>query len=531
MKPFDPRLLRLVPATRGPVAALGIIGILQGLATIATAFALTGVIVAVVARADLRTPAVLLAALFCVRALLSVAAESVQGWAGVRVASALRERLIEHWLSTALDTHPEPSTASTLAAQGCTAVEPYAARFLPSLIHAVVVPPLAIIALLVVDWSSALIVVLTVPLLPLFAALIGHRTAEETDRRWKALSALSGHFLDVMRGLPTLVAYGRGEKQVATIKDVSDRHRSATMRTLRLAFMSSAALELLASISVAIVAVWCGIRLAEGHMELGPALLAILLAPEAYWPVRRVGAEYHAAADGAESIEAITTALAGEATPPQAGSESPATAAARGQVRARALGYAYQGAARRVIDGLDISTERGLSVITGPSGVGKSTLLELLAGLRSPTAGTLEAGPAHLVSQRPFVAAATVRDNLRLGNGASDDQLRAALERVGFAETVADLPEGLDTMLGDDGFGLSAGQRARLVLTRAVLSDADIVLLDEPTAHLDADASALVHQLISDLARDRTVVVVTHRPELVEIADQHIVLEGSEVPA
>ena len=542
MKPLDPRLFRLVPGTRGPVAALGVVGVLQGIATIAVAFVLAEVVVTVVSSGDLARASVLLVVLFAVRAVLSYAAETTQAWAGVRVASALRERLVDHWLDTPVDSHPDPAAASTLAAQGCSAVEPYAARFLPSLIHAAVVPPLAIIALVVVDWSSALIVVLTVPLLPLFAALIGKTTADDTDKRWKALTALSGHFVDVMRGLPTLVAYGRGERQVDTIASVSDRHRRATMRTLRLAFMSSAALELLASISVAIVAVWAGIRLAEGHMDLGPALLAILLAPEAYWPVRRVGAEFHAAADGADAIAAATAALAPVPAPGGSAGHGPATAAhaagsartpgkAAGEVRhdvhvaADAISYAYPGASEPVIEDLTIHAEPGLTVVTGASGVGKSTLLELLAGLRTPSTGTVTAGPAHLVSQRPFVAAASVRDNLRLGSGASDDALWDALRRVGLDGMVASMPESLDTMLGDDGFGLSAGQRGRLVLARALLSAAPVILLDEPTAHLDAESSTTIHEVITLLATRRTVVVVTHRPELLALSDRHAHLE------
>jgi ATP-binding cassette, subfamily C, bacterial CydD len=552
MKPLDPRLFRLVPATRGPVAALGVVGVLQGIATIAVAFVLAEVVVTVVTSGDLTRASVLLVALFAVRAVLSYAAETTQAWAGVRVASALRERLVAHWLGTPVDSHPDPAAASTLAAQGCSAVEPYAARFLPSLIHAAVVPPLAIIALVVVDWSSALIVVLTVPLLPLFAALIGKTTADDTDKRWKALTALSGHFVDVMRGLPTLVAYGRGERQVDTIASVSDRHRRATMRTLRLAFMSSAALELLASISVAIVAVWAGIRLAEGHMDLGPALLAILLAPEAYWPVRRVGAEFHAAADGADAIAAATAALApvpdtgesaghgpatgesaghGRATAAHTGGSAPSPRKATGEVRhdvhaaADAISYTYPGASEPVIEDLTFHAEPGLTVVTGASGVGKSTLLELLAGLRTPSTGTVTTGPTHLVSQRPFVAAASVRDNLRLGSGASDDALWDALRRVGLDGMVASMPESLDTMLGDDGFGLSAGQRGRLVLARALLSAAPVVLLDEPTAHLDAESSATIHEVITLLATRRTVVVVTHRPELLALSDRHAHLD------
>jgi ATP-binding cassette, subfamily C, bacterial CydD len=543
MRPFDPRLLRLAPATRRPIAALGVVGVLQGMATIGVAVVLTHVIVTVVSGGDLVRAALLLVALFAVRALLSAVAEAVQARAGVRVAAALRERLIAHWLATTVDTHPDPARAGTLAAQGCTAVEPYAARFLPSLIHAAVVPPLAIVTIAVVDWSSALIVVLTVPLLPLFAALIGQTTADDTDRRWQALTALAGHFLDVMRGLPTLVGYGRGERQVETIRAVSERHRRATMRTLRLAFMSSAALELLASISVAIVAVWCGIRLAEGHMDLAPALLAILLAPEAYWPIRRVGAEFHAAADGAEAIAAISAEIEGPpaSAPARATSSAPPTRAAgavgappateTGLVHAAAdsVSYTYPGGHSPVIVDLTLHAEPGLTVVTGPSGGGKSTLLELLAGLRTPDRGRVTAGRTHLVSQRPFIAAASVRDNLRLGSGAGDDGIWAALREVGLEGTVAAMPHSLDTDLGDEGFGLSAGQRSRLVIARALLSSAPVLLLDEPTAHLDAESSATIHGVIARLATRRTVVVVTHRPELLALADRHLHLEPVEV--
>ena len=322
-----------------------------------------------------------------------------------------------------------------------------------------------------------------------------------------------------------LVAYGRGERQVEKIQQVSDRHRVATMRTLRLAFLSSAALELLASISVAIVAVWCGIRLAEGHMPLAPALLAILLAPEAYWPIRRVGQEFHSAADGAEAVNDVTTALTEQ---PSAG---PASGGGRGHVVVRGISYTYPGAATPVIQGFDLHAEPGLTVITGPSGAGKSTLLELLAGQRTPSAGSVRGGAAHLVSQRPFVAAAPVRDNLRLGNTAEDPDLWEVLRRVGLDGAVASMPHSLDTMLGDDGFGLSAGQRARLVLARALLSPAPVLLLDEPTAHLDAGSSPLVHDLIAELAAQRTVVVVTHRPELLTLADRHVALEPVGVTA
>lgn len=529
MKPFDPRLLRTAPAARRPVAVLGVVGVIQGVSTIGLAFALTALVVAVVRGDDLRAPALAVAGLFVARAILAWAAERIQAWAGMQVAAALRRSIITHWLSVPADRRPAPDRAVTLAAQGATTVEPYAARFLPALISAAVVPVLAIGALFFVDWASALVVVLTLPLLPVFAALIGKTTQEETDKRWASLSALSGHFLDVMRGLPTLVTYGRAERQVEVIHDVSQQHRRATVRTLRLAFLSSAALELLASISVAIVAVSVGLRLTWGTMTLSAGLLAILLSPEAYWPVRRVGQEFHAAADGAEAIDAILRELDGANASGQAAFVGHQSIG----VEVRGVSYRYPGVETSVIDDISVSAGPGLTVLTGTSGVGKTTLLELIAGIREPSSGRISAGPVHLVTQRPFLTAGTLRDALTLGNHATDEQLWDALRSVELDGFVAGLPHNLAAVIGDDGFGLSAGQRARLAVARATLSTAPVLLLDEPTAHLDAHAAEVLHEAIMTLAERRTVLVVTHRSELVALANQHlhVTSRGAEVRA
>lgn len=548
MRPFDPRLLRTAPAARRPVAALAVVGVLQGVATIALAFALAALVVAVVEGAPLRSPALWLAGLFAVRAVLAWTSERVAARAGVEVTAALRERLLARWLTAPAEQRPAPDRAVTLAAHGAASVEPYAARFLPALVAGVVVPALAVGALLWVDWVSALVVVLTLPLLPFFAALIGRTTQDETERRWSALSSLAGHFLDVMRGLPTLVAYGRAERQVDVIGEVSQQHRRATMRTLRLAFASSAALELLASISVAIVAVTVGLRLTHGSMTLEAGLLAILLAPEAYWPIRRVGAEFHSAADGADAVAGILAELEhedleheddDESSPRARGSSPgrprphPSRAGSPGEVGVGLahVAYTYPGAHAPVLVGVTLDAGPGLTAVTGPSGVGKSTLLELAAGLRTPTAGTVRTGRAHLVTQRPFLPAGTLREALRLGNDAADPELWDALRLVGLEGFVASLPRALATPLGDDGFGLSAGQRARVALARATLSTAPVLLVDEPTAHLDAASADLVHDLLVDLGERRTVIAVTHRPELVARADRHVALtrEGAEV--
>jgi ABC-type transport system involved in cytochrome bd biosynthesis fused ATPase/permease subunit len=264
-------------------------------------------------------------------------------------------------------------------------------------------------------------------------------------------------------------------------------------------------------------------------MSLGAGLVAILLSPEAYWPIRRVGAEFHSAADGAVALEQILAHLEATNTP---------TVVERGGAPVRStpnaafaelegVEYRYAVDLPPILRDLTLRLGPGLTVVTGPSGVGKSTLLELLAGLRTPTRGEVRAPAAHLVTQRPFIPAGTVRAAMTLGHPAEDSVVWEALRRVGLDGVVAALPGGLDATLGDDGFGLSAGQRQRIALTRAWLSTEPLVLLDEPTAHLDGNAARLAHELIAQLAERRVVVAVTHRPELLALAHDHVHLTPS----
>ena len=535
MRPFDPRLWRLAPQARGPLLVLVFLGLVSGLAAIAQALTTAWLVLAVITDRGyvLGDAAIGVALAFAARGLAAWGTELVAAKAGSIVSGQLRDRFLASLVARPADERPDPAGALMYATQGATAVEPYVARYLPTLVNAVILPPAAIITMFVLDPVTALIPVLTLPLLPLFAALIGASTRDATAKRMGALARLSGHFLDVMRGLPALVSYGRAYRQASVISKVSHDNRRATLDTLKIAFMTTAALELLASLSVAIVAVWTGLALVRGDMMLWVALPLIQLAPEAYWPVRRVGAEFHNAADGVKALDE----LAGEIERGEAAAEAfrdgrsstlaqAGEGAAAHEVRVENLGYRYGDSLPDVLDGLTARFPVGLTVLTGPSGAGKTTLLELIAGVRRPTSGQVLAGPVHLVTQRPFLTAGTLRDNLALGArpGTTDEDMLAALRTLGLAEFVNSLPGGLDARVGDDGFGLSAGQRARIAIARALLTDRPVVCLDEPTAHLDPDAEQATHAAVRELAATRPVIAVSHRSGLVALADHRLEL-------
>lgn len=522
MGPVDPTLLRAVPGARRALARLASVGVAAGVVALGQALVVAWMVTALVRDESLAAPLALLAATMVARGVLAAIGEVVARRAGHDVSGAVRVRLLERWMSTPPEQRPPHDAAVGLSGVGVDSLEPYVARYLPALITAAVVPSLAVVALLWVDPWSALILALTLPLLPLFAALIGKHTADESERRWSAMHLLAGHFLDVVRGLPTLVAYGRADHQAEVVAEVGERHRRASVRTLRTAFLSSAALELLATISVAMVAVAVGLRLAYGTIDLQVGLAAILLAPEAYWPIRRVGQEFHNAADGASVLEQLASDL--EPVPTgvaEAAADGNVVAAGSVQpVVVEALSYSYPDTARILHDlTLETPAGPGLTVLTGPSGSGKSTLLDLLAGVRTPDAGSVLAAPAHLATQRPLVLPGTVLDALRLGAPeASEAESGRALETVGLWPALSER-DGVSTPLGDDGIGLSAGQRTRLALARALLSPAPLLLLDEPTAHVDIDDLDALRDVVVGLAATRRVIVATHDLALIERCD------------
>ncbi|MFG3507260.1 thiol reductant ABC exporter subunit CydD [Streptomyces sp. NPDC047821] len=546
MKPIDPRLLRYARATRLFLAAVVVLGVLGAALVVAQAMLIAEVVVGAFQRGldvqDLGTPLLLLAVVAAGRGLVSWLTELAAHRASAAVKSELRRRLLARaaelgpgWLSG-----QKAGSLVALATRGVDALDDYFSRYLPQLGLAVVVPVAVLARIVTEDWVSAAIIVGTLPLIPVFMVLIGWATQSRMDRQWQLLSRLSGHFLDVVAGLPTLKVFGRAKAQAGSIRAITSEYRQATLRTLRIAFLSSFALELLSTLSVALVAVGVGMRLVHGDLDLYTGLVILILAPEAYLPLRQVGAQYHAAAEGLSAAEEIFAVLR---TPVREDGGAPVPGTVRFELENVTVRHA--GRAEPSLDRASLVVEPGETVaLVGPSGAGKSTLLDVVLGFTEPEddGGRVRVGGADLatldlerwreriawVPQRPYLFAGTIADNVRLARPDADDEAVArALRDAGAADFVAALPDGAATVLGEDGAGLSAGQRQRLALARAFLADRPLLLLDEPTAALDGETEAAVVDAVRRLAEGRAVLLVVHRPALLAVADRVVTLRGT----
>jgi len=549
--PLDPRLLRYARGSAVYVLGTAALGVVAALLVIAQAGLLAHGISAAFLDgadlADLRATLTGLAAVVAARVGLVWVQEAAAQRASATVKSQLREQVVDRavrlgpgWLSG-----QRTGELTTLATRGVDALDGYFAKYLPQLVLAVIVPVAVVARIATEDWVATITIVLTLPLIPVFMVLVGRVTQARTERQWSTLGRLSHHFLDVVAGLPTLKVFGRAKAQVENVRRVTDDYRRATMATLRVAFLSALVLELLATLSVALVAVGIGLRLAEGDMNLQTGLLILILAPEAYLPLRMVGVHYHASAEGMaaaqkvfEVIEAPVFATAGDRRVPE-----PATVSLVG------VTVHYPGRERPAVADVSLSFSRGEVVaLAGPSGGGKSSLVAALMGFVPLAAGRIEVIDAdgattdlaeadpdswrrHVgwAPQRPHLFSATVAENLRLArDDASEAQMRDAVSAAAAAEVLDGLPDGLGTQVGQGGVGLSAGQRRRFAVARALLREASVLVLDEPTADLDAATERRLLTSLRERARAGTaVLVVAHRPELLAWADRVVTVEPS----
>lgn len=540
---MDPRLWRASAALRRFLAATTVCGLVISGCAIGSAILLAHIASRVItdpATHTLSQWAPLLSILLAVWAARAVA-HWLQARLGQRGASAVIADLSGQVLTAVTARQPrqlatQRDAAAAVVTRGLDALRPYFTAYLPALLLATILTPVSALVVGLYDLKSAVIVSITLPLIPIFMVLIGLATAERSAAALAAMTTLQARLLDLIAGIPTLRALRRTSGPERRISELADAHRRSAMATLRVAFLSALVLELLATLGVAIVAVSIGLRLVFGEISLTTGLTVLLLAPDVYWPLRRIGVEFHAAQDGRAAADKAFALI----------EDSPVAVPGTRTISARG--------AVIVLDELSVAGRDGLcphhlsaviqpgqvTVFTGANGAGKSTTLQVIAGITAPTNGGVTVGGIEVsdldptawwrqvswLPQRPVLIPGTVADNLALYGELGD--LQSACAAAGFDCVLADLPDGMSTVIGSGGVGLSLGQRQRLGLVRALGSPAPVLLLDEPTAHLDAATESWVLSAIVERARaGATVVVVGHREHVVGIGDHVIGVAGA----
>jgi len=443
----------------------------------------------------------------------------------------------------AIQRHAGGEIATTLV-EGIEALRGYFANYLPVVHQAAIVPAAILIALFPMDWISASVLLVALPLAPAFMYLVGKGAEALNRRQWEQLTRLGAHFLDILRGLTTLKLFNVSRAEAAIIERLSDDYRRGTMAVLRVAFLSSAVLEFFATVAIAMVAILVGFRLLETHISLQTGLFALLLAPEFFLPLRRMGVHYHDRLQAVASAEKILALMTLEPPGTARADNAEVLRAGRIELSLQGVGFHWPGRDSGVDDiDIDIPAARHVA-IAGPSGAGKSTLISLLLGFVRADRGSIrvngkplahwtpESWRAHIawLPQQPALLHGSIRDNLLIGRPDADDAvLHAAIEQAGLGDFIAGLPRGLDSPVGDLVGQVSGGEAQRIALARAFLRDAPLLILDEPTAALDPETERVIQHSIERLAEQRTVISIAHRLHTLLSADQIIVLRDGRI--
>ena len=527
-------LLSIVPRAR-PLYRVGVaLSALSSIALIAWTFSLARSISELFINQSV-TPALIgLFGFLALRILFRFSSSQLLARASAYVRTDIRSKLTQLW-----ERKHEPSTTgidSTLLGPGVDALDEFVTKFLPARTLAAIIPVVVFVTIGFLDLWTLLILLFAGPMLILLLAVIGSRTRVLSEQRFQELGWLRSFYLDMVRGIPTLQVFGRANESVETIEEISNRFGRTTMSVLRTAFQTSLVIEWAATAATALVAVQVSFRMVDGDIRFASALAVLMLTPEFFAPLRTLAVEYHAGQSG----NAVLAQLPGVdqfVSPPPSISSAPATLTRQPfNLRFDEVTFFRPGTDHRVLDQVSFTIEAGETVvITGPSGSGKTTLLELLQGQLEPTSGQITVNGTPLtqldrdawlrcvtsVPQVPFLFRTSVQENICLSNpNASDAQIRHALDLSSASEFVAELPLGIDTVIGEEGATLSGGQRQRLAIARAVLRDAPVVLLDEFTAHLDPETEAQLIDALKTFLKDRTALVIAHREATLVLADR-----------
>jgi len=501
--------------------------------------------------ADVKAWVSVLIVLAALRAGLTWGREAAAQNMAINIKTDLRERLARQLLRLGpqyVGGEQSGELANTIT-EGVEALDAYFSQYVPQLLLAVIIPLTVLAFILPLDLLTGFILLVTAPLIPLFMILIGDKADTLTQRQWRVLSRLSAFFLDVLQGLSTLKIFGHSKTQIATIAQISEEHRQTTMGVLRVAFLSALALELLATLSVAVVAVEIGIRVMVDRMAFQEAFFILILAPAFYIPLRMLGTRFHAGMAGSVAAQRIFAIL--EQEPSQTPPTMPPTLTAQrpeqllSPLRLQQVHVTYQDGARTALNDVSFTITPGEYIaLVGPSGAGKSTIMQLLLRFVEPNQGRIVFGDQPLaqidptawrrciawVPQRPYLFNTSVAENILLGNPqASFQDIQRAAKQASAHEFIRTLLHGYDTIIGERGARLSGGQIQRLALARAFLKDAPLVLLDEATANLDPETGDQIQQSITRLISQRTALVIAHRLNTVRNADRILVMQGGRI--
>jgi ATP-binding cassette, subfamily C, bacterial CydD len=541
-------LLRRVPPARPYLVATVMVGLLMAVVTVVQMAFLSEIVDRVFlnggGREQAFTPLLVLAGAAVLRAGLLWVRETTAQRGAVRVKSELRERLFDHVLrlGPAFTRSERSGELTTTLTEGVERLDPYFARYLPQVILSVSAPLLIVGYILPRDVASAVLLVVTAPVIPVMMILVGSYAEEHTRRQWLALSRMGAHFLDALQGLPTLKAFGRVAAEGEKVERVSGEFRERTLRVLRYAFLSGLVLEFMTAAAIALVAVVLGVRLINGAITFQDAFLVLLLTPEFYRPLRELGTHRHAGMEGKAAAERIFEILD---TPLPAEGSSQVSLPGGLQISFSGVGFTYPGRDLPALDGLTLTLPAGSrTAVVGRSGSGKSTLVGLLLKFLNPDAGVISANgvpvgevPAGawrehvaLVPQRPHLFYGSVMENIRLARPeATRYEVERAAELAGAAEFVRRMPHGYDTQIGERGQRLSGGEAQRLAIARAFLKDAPLLVMDEPTSSLDPESERLIRDALERLAQGRTSLIVAHRLNTVSTADRIVVLHEGRI--
>ena len=488
--------------------------------------------------------ALLAAVIFC-RSIVVWWGDILAHRLALTIQTELRQRLLQHLLALGpvmVSRQPSGSMVNLLT-EGIENLEPYFARYLPQIVTAALVPLFILVFVFYQDRIAALLLLLTAPLIPFFMLLIGKAAEKLNKKQWEKLSYLSSHFLDVLQGITTLKVFGRSKEQAAVIARMSGEFRDTTLQVLRVAFLSALALELIATISTALVAVTVGLKLLFGDLAFTQAFFVLLLAPEYYLPLRLLGTHFHAGMAGAAAAEQIYRVLAIPVLP-EAVSQEPFPRQSSISLSFDKVSFAYQTGGEWALKGIEFAIRAGERVaVVGESGAGKTTIANLLLRFIRPNAGEIRINDRLLdelscadwlrqvayVPQTPHLFSGTVTDNIAFGGSYSQEAVAEAAKQAGAHAFIEQLPQGYQTIVGEGGRSLSGGERQRLAIARAFLLDAPLILLDEATASLDPYSENVISSALKKLFQGRTVIIIAHRLSTISRADRIIVLEQGQV--